>query len=291
MTIETIARDFIVPGVSDTLPGAPDAGKVRFYGGQVGGKPTLFTRAPLGRAQPVQPSLGRSRIAWATANGDTTTASVFGLTLSATGTATAAAVASTTFYTSQKRLDYLVTTPSTSAVAGFRYNQSQWYRGDAAGRGGFLFTCRWGASTGVATSTTRGFCGMSSVTGAPSDADPSTSLNNALGFGWDSGDANISFMHRTAGGTTVKETLSGSWPRPSADNTSVYECSVYSSPNGSTIEYEITNLTTGDTTRGSVSSTLPATNIFLSPRVYMSVGGTSSVIGVTLMNLYLESDT
>ena len=289
MAIQTVAQDFLVPAVGESLPSAPTAGAVRLYGGQIANRPTIFYRNADGKALPLQNSFARSRIAWATANGNTTTVSVFGLTITNTGTATAAATGSGSFYASQRRVDILVTSASTTAVAGFRYNESQMWRGDTAGFGGFLFNCRWGPSTGVATSTTRGFCGLMSATGAPSDANPSSN-NNVLGMGWDNGDTNISFMHKTGSGTVVKETLSGSWPRPSVNNTDVFDISIYSAPNGSTIEYEITNLTTGVTTRGSVSSDLPANTTFLCPKCYMSVGGTSSVIGVSLFNMFIESD-
>lgn len=290
MAKQDVARDFLVPGVSESVPGAPDAGKVRLYAGQVGGRPTLFQRAPAGRAQPLQTSIGRTRMAWAEPLGDAATIHTFGLTIQTTGTLTAGAVSNSSFYRSQRRVDALVTVASTTAVAGFRYNQTQWYRGDAAGRGGFTFFARWGGTTGVATSTTRGFCGLNSQTAAPTDADPS-GRNNILGFGWDSGDANISFMHKTGTGTVVKETLSGSWPRPSSNEGAVYECTIHSSPNGSSITYEITNLTSGATTRGSVTTDIPAQSTLLGPLIYMSVGGTSSVIGVSLMKLYIESDT
>lgn len=290
MAKQDVARDFLVPGISESLPGAPDAGKVRLHGGQVGGRPALFMRAPGGKAQALQTSIGRTRIAWAEPVGDAATIHVFGLTISTTGTLTAAAVSNSSFYRSQRRVDALVTSASTTAVAGFRYNQTQWYRGDAAGRGGFTFFARWGGTTGVATSTTRGFCGLNSQTAAPTDADPS-GRNNILGFGWDSGDANISFMHKTGTGSVVKETLSGSWARPNSNEGAVFECTIYVPPNGSTVYYEITNLTTGGTTRGSVTTDIPAATTLLTPLIYMSVGGTSSVIGVSLMKLYIESDT
>lgn len=285
--------DFLVPGASDTLPGAPDAGKVRLYGAQIGGKPVLYQRAPNGRALPIQTSFAKTRIAWANPRGDVATIDTFGLSISTTGTLTAGAVNNTSFYKSQRRVDALVTSASTTAVAGFRWNQSQWYRGDAAGRGGFLFCCRFGFTTGVATSTTRGYCGLASATGAPTDVDPS-GQNNVLGFGWDSGDTNISFMHKTGAGSVVKETLAGgagAWTRPSVNEAAVFDVSIYCAPNGSVVEYEITNLTSGATTRSSTSSDLPASTTLLCPKMYISVGGTSSVIGMSLFNLYIESDT
>lgn len=288
-----VPYDFLVPGVADTLPGAPDAGKVRMYGGQVGGRPTLFQRAPAGRAMPLQASIGRSRIAWAEPIGDAANISTFGLTIQTTGTLTAGAVNNTTHYKSQRRVEALVSSASTSAIAGFRYNQTQWYRGDAAGRGGFTVFLKVGFTTGVATSTTRGFFGLNSQTAAPTDANPS-GRNNVLGFGWDSGDTNISFMHKTAAGSAVKETLSGSWARPNTNEGSTYEATIYSPPNGSAVFYEITRYDangTVTTTRGSVNSDIPDQNVLLCPLTYISVGGTSSAIGMSLFKLFIESDT
>lgn len=290
MAKQTVALDFTILTAAQA-PSAPSSGYARVYVGMMANKPTVVLRGPTGRVAPLQNFLGRMRVSWAQALGDSTSIGVFGITIAATGTATTAATTpGSTFYVSLRRIDYLVTVASTSAVAGFRYNQAQFYRGDAAGRGGFMFCCRWGAATGVATSTTRGFCGMTSVTGAPTDVDPS-SLNNILGFGWDNGDANFSFMHRTGSGTVVKDTLSTTIPKPSVNNTSVYECTIYCAPNDTVVYYEITNLTTGDTASGSVNSSLPAQDTLLCPKCYMSVGGTSSVIGVSLMSMYLETET
>lgn len=293
MALLTVTTDFLVPGVSESLPGAPASGAVRLYGGQVGGRPTLFVRAPAGRAQPLQMGLGRTRIAWAEPLGDAATISVFGLAIQTTGTLTAAAVANTNTYKSQRRVDALVTVAATTAVAGFRYNMTQWYRGDAAGRGGFTFFARFGITTGAATSTTRGYCGLTSQTAAPTDVDPS-GQNNVCGFGWDSGDANISFMHKTGTGTVAKEALSGSWARPSTNEGATYECTIYCPPNGSTITYEITRVDangTITTVRGSITTDLPSAATLLCPKIWASVGGTSSVIGVSLFKLYIESDT
>jgi hypothetical protein len=272
--------------------GAPAAGSgndLRVYAGKMANQPRLFQRGPSGKAEPLGPSFGRSRMAWWNPRGDVATIDTFGMGVTTTGTLTLAAVNNTNFYKSQRRVDALVTTPSTTAVAGFRWNQSQWYRGDAAGRGGFLVCMRVGFTTGVA-STTRGFFGFVSATGAPTDAEPS-GQNNVLGFGWDAADSNISFMHKTGSGTVAKDTLSGSWARPAANEDAVYEATIYCAPNGSTVEYQLDNLTAGTTTSGSASSSLPANTTLLLPKMYHSVGGVSSVIGITLFNCYVESDT
>lgn len=271
------------------FPAAGSGNDLRVYAGKMANRPTMFQRGAAGRAAPLQTSFGRTRVAWWNPRGDAATIDTFGMGVTTTGTLTAAAVNNTNFYKSQRRVDALVTSAGTTAVAGFRWNQSQWYRGDAAGRGGFLTCIRVGFTTGVA-STTRGFFGMVSATGAPTDAEPS-GQNNACGFGWDAADSNISFMHKTGSGTIAKETLSGSWARPAADEDAVYEATIYSAPNGSTIEFELANLTAGTVTSGSASSSLPASTTLLLPKMYHSVGGVSSVIGFTLFSCYIESDT
>ena len=63
-------------------------------------------------------------------------------------------------------------------------------------------------------------------------------------------------------------------------------------PPGTTqsLSYEVRNLGTGALATGTVTTDLPATTQLLAPYAYMSVGGTSSVIGLSLMSLYIETD-
>ena len=288
MALQVAQQDFLTNGVGAS---APSANTIRLYGDQVaGGLSKPYSRSIAGRVHSFQSHLAKSRVAMATANGDTTILSQHGIAISTTGTPTIAAVSSASFYQSQRRLDILVTAASTSAVAGFYSAVNQFYRGNSAGRGGFHFTCRWMPTTGQAA-TTRGFCGLSSIVAAPTDADPSTALTDALGMGWDTADSSIQIMHRTGSGTTAKESLLGiQWPIPSA-NTTVFEFEMYCPPNGSTVYWRLTNLTTGATpASGSLTTDLPANTTMLSPRCYMSVAGVSSVIGVSFLNMYIETD-
>lgn len=283
--MQVSALDFLTTGAT---PGNPSAGRVELFGGKTSnGHNELFTHSSTGRDRTLQNSLSRSRIAMATANGDTTVVSQIGMNLSATGTLTIAPVSSASFYRSQKRVDILAAA-STSAVAGFYSASNQFYRGDAAGRGGFNFACRWMPTTGQAA-TTRGFCGFTSGTSAPTDVDPST-LADVLGMGWDTADSSIQIMHRTGSGTVVKDSLSSiTFPIPSADTT-VFDFEMYCPPNGSVIYWKLSNLTTGLSIAGSFSADIPASTTFLSPRCYMSVAGVNSVIGVSFLNLYIETD-
>lgn len=219
-----------------------------------------------------------------------TTPSLWGLTAQMTGTNTAATFNNASKYTSVARVDVLVTAASTTAVAGIRHNEEQFWRGNSAGFGGFLFVCRFGISTGTSNSTRRAFVGLRSSTGAPTDVEPS-SHPNVLGFGYDAADTAWTFMHKTGSGTVVKETIgSVNFARPTADNTDFYEAIIHCDPNGSAVGWRLTNLRTGVTNSGTVSSDLPASATGLSYLLYTSVGGTSAVTGLSLMGLYVRTD-
>lgn len=261
------------------------------YGLAVGGRSMLAVIGPSGLSSTIQPHIGRNKIAlWQPAGNSTTITAIGSAALTATGTATAANVATTNRYTYQRRLEYLVTTAATTAVAGFRgavaYNT---IGGPSAGDGGFHFVCGWGPSTGVATATSRCFVGMGNSVAAPTDVEPST-ITNIVGVGWDAADTNIQFMYRGTG-TIAKIDLGASFPVPTVNNTSAYELILFS-PAGTvqSVSYELNNLGTGAKAVGTVTTNLPTATTFLAPRGWMSVGGTSSVIGIGLMGLYIESD-
>ena len=190
-----------------------------------------------------------------------------------------------------RRLDYLVTTASTTAVAGIRNNALQWTLGaPSAGNGGFHLVLRWGPATGVATATHRAFAGMRGSVAAPTDVNPS-SLTNLCGMGYDAADTNIQFLYNDGSGAATKVDLGASFPKPTADRATVYEVALFAPP-GTTqsLSYEVRNLGSGATATGTVTTDLPATTQLLSPYAYMSVGGTSSVIGISVMSLYIETD-
>ena len=270
---------------------APAAGS-KITSQLIGGRSMLaFKNSSTSAAAALQPTFAQNRMmVWQGACGSNAPVAIGAPTLTATGTATSANVATTNRQTRTQRLEYLVTTAATTAVAGWRYPNLGWTVGGAnADEGGFFFVCRWGPATGVATATNRAFVGMANVTTAPSDAEPS-SITNIVGMGWDAADTNIQVMHRGTGAVT-KVNLGASFPVPTTDRTKAYELVMFSPP-GSTqsVSYTVTDLGTGASTSGTISTNMPTTATLLAPRGWMSVGGTSSVIGIALMSCYLETD-
>jgi hypothetical protein len=269
---------------------APAAGGVKLIGRADAGRIVPGMLSQDGVVRDFQTSLSRtSLLLWKAQPGSGAISALGGAAPTASGAATAASVATTNLVTYTPRLEYLVTTPSTSAVAGFRGAATVvTVGGPAAGLGGFSFVVRWGGSTGMATATHRAFVGMASVTTAPTDVEPS-SLTNSLGMGWDAADTNIQLLTNDGSGTCSKTDLGASFPVPTTDRTSLYELSMYS-PRGTTqsVGWLVTDLVSGATASGTLTTNLPGTSLLLAPRGWVSVGGTSSVIGMALVSLALD---
>jgi hypothetical protein len=228
---------------------------------------------------------------WFVAKDGTGTIDTLGSTVpSATGTLTGAPRAITTLHTRVRRADYLVTTPATSAVAGWRIPNAHLLRGNAAGVGGFRSRQRWGPATGVSVTTTRAFVGLSASTGAPTDVQPS-SLVSSIGMGWDAADTNIQMMFNDASGTCDKVDLGSSFPVPTVDRVDLYEVEIWCAANEQKFNWKVTNVVTGAVANGDtgVSTNIPADITYLAERGWISAGGTSTVIGIALVGGYYEA--
>lgn len=270
-------------------PATPAASKFNLFGKDVGGRVMAAIKGPSGLDATLQPHIARNPMSlWQAAGNSTTITAIGDSALTATGTGTAANWAATNAYTRAKKLEYLVTTAATTAVAGFRQTAAKSWRGNAAGLGGFHFICRFAPATGVTNSTRRLFVGMQASTAAPTDVNPSTLLN-MCGVGYDAADTNWQFMSNDGTGTATKIDLGTA--RPAADRTDWFELMMFAAPNGSSISYTLTNLGTGTViATGSTSTDLPGNTTALAACGYASVGGTSSVVGIGLGTLYIESD-
>lgn len=267
----------------------PSADILRIYKENECGRLMPTFRDVSGWPAVVQPHFGLHRISsWMPQGGSAIITAIGSNALTAAGTATAATMATTNIYTQLKSLEYLVTAAANNAVAGFRASQNTFWRGNVANAGGFHFICQWGPATGVATTTNRAFVGMTSSTAAPTDVQPST-LTSMCGMGWDAADTNIQIMTNDAAGTATKVDLGTNFPVPTADRTKAYEVQLYCAPNASAMSYKVTDLGTGNVASGTLSTDLIPNTTFVSPRGWMSVGGTSSVIGIALMNMYVET--
>jgi hypothetical protein len=206
-----------------------------------------------------------------------------GITLTATGTATAYTVANTSRIAAIPVVEALVTTASTSAVAGFRINALPFRLGQIGGAGLLYMRTLVRNATGGSVGSSRGFFGLRGSSAAPTDVNPS-SLTNIIGLGWDSPDTRLSIMYNDASGTASRVDLGANFPRPTADRSQAWDFTILSDGQGN-VYWAVINLANGATASGVITTNLPAGNTLLTFNSYIAVGGTSSVIGVGLSML------
>jgi hypothetical protein len=275
----------------DDTPSTPAAGFVGIFGHTRGGIRPAFIN-PDGQVSTLQAAFAHNKVGINAPNGNGTTVSNLGVSITATGTATTANAASTNVHTAMRRIEYAVTTASTTAVAGLvSGNGLHLLLGKAARRfGGFLYSCRFGRSRGVASNATlRAFNGVCSLNSAPTDVEPSTTVTDAIGVGCDAADTNWQIMHRTGSGTCTK--IDTGFAKAVNDTEEMYELTLYSPANTTTrVDYFFRRLSDGASFSGSITTPLPADTTFLGFRNYYSVGGTSSVIGYAHVSVYMETD-
>lgn len=284
----TVDGQIEIPVVAS--PSVPAANTVAVYGRNVGGRIMLTQMGPSGLDTAFQPFLGRNKISWINPRGNSTTIDQFGITATNTGTVTSANVSTANIHTAVKRVEYAVTTASTTAVAGWRSSTAQFHIGSPSSiYGGFHFVCRFGRSRGsAANSTLRGFTGLSSLTTAPTDANPSTSVTNAIGVGCDSTDTNYQIIHRS--GTSTATKIDTGIPKAVSDTSELYDLIIFTSPSDNTVHIRFVRLSDNADFIASITTNKPADTTLLAPRGYYSVGGTSSVIGYALCQCYIETD-
>lgn len=277
-----------------SVPATPSAGFLTPYGAVLNGRDVLGYRDDGGLLVPLQASHHKVRRVAATPVPGSTSVSLYGLSLSGTGTATASGLSSLRNTGFVRALAFFAST-STTAVAGVRSGAAVNVLGGAGlpYAGGFHFSLRWGVlsggGSGQAVSTLRSFHGYSSTSTAPTDAEPSASVNDMIGVGCDAADANYQIMHRNFNNTVTK--INTGIPKVTGDH--AYELGMYCTGVAASgvppVNYVFTRLTDGVSFSGTINSNLPAYDTGLFVRSHVSVGGTSTSLIYYFNGLEIES--
>jgi hypothetical protein len=281
----TIDSEIAIPTVAS--PATPGSG-VNVYTQALGGRSMLAVLAPAGRARPLQPHCGFSRIASWLSNGSTGFDTNGMRGPGVTGTGTARTPTSTNLATSVIRTGIVsaATAGSIAAVSASSTLKDFW-RGNASGLGGFHAVFRFCVSDASLVSTANMFVGMA----ANLPADGATSgRTNAIGVGCDSGDTTLQ-LYGAGSSAQARVDLGASFPVDTT-STDVYELVLYAAPNGSEVTYQVTRLNTGDTTSGTISASanLPGNTAFLTPQCYRSNGGTASAVAIDVLGVVIETE-
>ncbi len=163
------------------------------------------------------------------------------------------------------------------------------WRGNATDQGGFTMIARWGPS--IIAAQQSAFVGMSNVVAAlPNNATGVTGFTNLIGFGFNRA---ITNLHIVSANATVANTidLGASFP-VNTGNAHWYETVIYAPPNGGTVSYLVRNLSTGAVAAGDFNQTnLPATTVFMMPKVWITNGSTAALASIDVGTIYVETDS
>jgi hypothetical protein len=277
---------------SQSDPSAPAASNLKIYSQDiVGSKTMLTTRDSTNAPTQVQNSLMGNRIAFAGPGaGSGTTPSVFGTSVISPvggGTINNPNPTSTNRLTATHSMTYSTTASSGNVM--YQRQSTLWaWTGNSSGLGGFLFDTKFGL--GATQFNNRVFIGLSDNTATFTNLDPTSDKTyGKIGMAINSASGNWNFVTNAAGGATINsQTLGSNIP---VNTTDLMDLLIYCPPNGSTIYYKVTDLSTGNSSSGSSNTSLPSNTTFMAPYFFITNNGINAIATLNWASWYLESDT
>lgn len=241
------------------------------------------TAEMVGDANEIAPHLVTPTYLWAPQPGSGNMGSQFAsISLSNSGTAAATAIATTNSLTEQLRTQTTSATTA-NAQAGVSTTAGLVIISTTAGRGGFEYSTRFGASQ-IPTGN-RMFVGMTATTMVGVTTEPSALTANYAAFAKDSTDTNIQLLvNSNAGGGTKTDTgialVANGW----------YEASIWCEPGSNTVKALLFRLDTGAIFYATTSTDVPANGSVLFPQMLMGLSATTgtaviSHFGTTALRL------
>lgn len=268
--------------VDNAAPTAPSSG-IALFSRYKTGRRVLAQVDPTGDAWSMQPSFARRSIGIAAGAGSTATISALRLGASTAGTAVSRSVVVGSLTGQLRRVGYQ-TAAAAGSSAGLRNAAAQFWRGNGPGLGGFFFSALFFISVPVAT--TRWFVGFLNNPVTIGNVNPST-LTNIIGFGADTGDANVHRMENDAAGAATSTDLGANFPAANAG--AVYEARIYCAPNAADISMSLERLDTGVFYGATVNANIPANNLGLGYQLWVNNDGTAAAAAMDIANVYLET--
>jgi hypothetical protein len=158
------------------------------------------------------------------------------------------------------------------------------WRGNAAGRGGFFYYFRGGVID-LVTDNSRFFFGMAPNATKTTNQDPSA-FTDCAGFGKDDTDTTWQFMHNDSSGTATKVNTTLT---VTADV--LIECFIFCAPNASgTIYWEIRDIDNTLTYTGNVTTDLITSTTYVAPIAWLGLLAGPSWSQFAMQMMYCEAD-
>ncbi len=262
-------------------PSAPASGAQLFT--RVGaGRRLPYVQGPEGTDFPLQSSLALGGTQITLPSGTTGFSMIGTLAPTAVGTVSHPAISATVDRKTGMVRAIITSAATANSASELRSSVFNCYRGDAPGFGGFYMRTRWGMNTAVANQRTA--VGLWNSTGATATTQSPSALTNCILMGNDSGDTNMQIMHNDGAGTCTKINLGASFPANSI--TAIYDFELFAAPNSDRIGWRVTNIVSGATASGVITTDMPASTALLAWHHYANNGGTAAAV---VLDYYVNS--
>jgi hypothetical protein len=278
----------IALAASTSAPAAPPSGTLQLWARTQADQPLVAQTTPDGQTLPLQPFLGRKRVAlWLPEY--TGNFAGFGATHT-TGNGNvggASPLSNARYYTTLNRSP--ATSTSTAGSVATHLSSGVFWRSSVARAGGWRLVLRWGCGDAASVATARSFAGL--IATLPGNANPST-RTDLVGIGSDGGDTNLSVIVNDNSGVATKIPLGASFPDHTL-STDAYELVLTcgSNPRHNAIGLELTRLNTGDVYRTTLTADLPSVDTQMFAVVNRANGTTALPVRAELIYLYAELET
>ena len=276
--------------VSTTDPAAPTAG-ITLYSKSIAGRHLPKIIGPSGIDTVLQVGLHGNAVFFTSVTSGTTAPDTIGGTLTTAATMSMQqTIASANPWQATQRKRFASTATAGSGT-GMRTAYVQWFRGNAAGFGGFFFRAQLGQNLNVnGAQCFHGLCVSTAVLGTA--AGSVAALLNMIGMGYDTTDSsagNWQLYRNDGAGTATKVDLGANAAR---NTTHGFDLIVYCPPGAaSEIFVRVVNIHTGTVVLDtSYTTDLPAVNTGMAFKAECNNGAVASAQNLEVAKVYIESD-
>lgn len=264
---------------------AAEADTLKLFARKVAGRMTLKYIGPSGVDQIIQDKISENGYSAYLPNNGTTVGLNIGLAWTTGGTVSHPVPSSQSpaIYSQQKRTRWANVVTTTNQVLGLRTAaaEKRYWRGNAAGLGGFNFHARFAIGLWPAA-TVRLFVGLNDSSAGWVISD--TLTGHGCGLWHDTTEAATVLNFVTRDGTTATKAAITLATALAAGQ--CFDFWMWSAPNGGAIGYKLVELNTGTTlVDTTTSTTLPLTTAFLGPELAMSNGTANVTVTTTAFEL------
>lgn len=295
-----IDADGITIPANAATPASPAADNVTLFCTEIANRAMPAFVGPSGLDTALQPLLARNKIAYWSPSGNSTTAptaiGMNALTVQSNNgtTYTARNIATTNILTRIKRIAVISQSGTNATIGGVREANAQYTTGTGTGLGGFHFVARFATSDAATVTGARTFVGFTSATNAITNVDPATIIN-CVGVAQLSTDATQWYIVYGGSAAQTAIPLGTALGAPTL-TTTAFELSLFSSPSANgVVHYEMLNIGTGvkvvgTLTPATVGVQTPASTTLLAARLWRTNNQQTTVTGLDLISIYIETD-